>query len=95
MEVLAKGEFGRHRVRLHWTGDIRALFESRGHLPLPPYIKREDTKDDRGTYQTVYARDDKAGSVAAPTAGRHLTPELSAQNATAGVERAEVTQQVG
>ena len=69
VEVLAKGEFGRHRVRLHWTGDIRALFESRGHLPLPPYIKREDTKDDRGTYQTVYARDDKAGSVAAPTAG--------------------------
>lgn len=45
VEVLAKGEFGRHRVRLHWTGDIRALFESRGHLPLPPYIKREDTKD--------------------------------------------------
>ena len=41
VEVLAKGEFGRHRVRLHWTGDIRALFESRGHLPLPPYIKEE------------------------------------------------------
>ena len=74
VEVLAKGEFGRHRVRLHWTGDIRALFESRGHLPLPPYIKREDTKDDRGTYQTVYARDDKAGSVAAPTAGKCRKP---------------------
>ena len=95
VEVLAKGEFGRHRVRLHWTGDIRALFESRGHLPLPPYIKREDTKDDRGTYQTVYARDDKAGSVAAPTAGLHFTPELRAQMASAGVEWAEVTLHVG
>lgn len=95
VEVLAKGEFGRHRVRLHWTGDIRALFESRGHLPLPPYIKREDTKDDRGTYQTVYARDDKAGSVAAPTAGLHFTPELRAQMASEGVEWAEVTLHVG
>ena len=95
MEVLAKGEFGRHRVRLHWIRDIRALFEARGHLPLPPYIKREDTKEDRGTYQTVYARDDKAGSVAAPTAGLHFTPELRAQMASAGVGWAEVTLHVG
>lgn len=52
-------------------------------------------KDDRGTYQTVYARDDKAGSVAAPTAGLHFTPELRAQMASAGVEWAEVTLHVG
>lgn len=95
VEVLAKGEFGRHRVRLHWTGDIRAIFEARGHLPLPPYIRRADTGDDRGSYQTVYAREDKAGSVAAPTAGLHFTPELRAQMASAGVEWAEVTLHVG
>ncbi len=95
VEVLAKGEFGRHKVRLHWVGDIREIFESRGHLPLPPYIRREDTRDDRGSYQTVYAREDKAGSVAAPTAGLHFTPELRAQMVSAGVEWAEVTLHVG
>ena len=95
VEVLAKGEFGKHTVRLHWNGDIRNIFESRGHLPLPPYIHREDTRDDRGSYQTVYARDDKAGSVAAPTAGLHFTPELRAEMAAAGVEWAEVTLHVG
>ena len=95
VEVLSKGEFGRHHVRLHWEGDIRAIFESRGHLPLPPYIRREDTGDDRGAYQTVYARDDKAGSVAAPTAGLHFTPELRTDLASAGIEWAEVTLHVG
>ena len=95
VEVLAKGEFGRHRVRLHWTGDIRSIFEARGHLPLPPYIRREDTREDRGAYQTVYAREDKAGSVAAPTAGLHFTPELRAQMALEGFEWAEVTLHVG
>ena len=95
VEVLAKGDFGRHRVRLHWTDDLRAIFEARGHLPLPPYIRREDTGDDRGSYQTVYAREDKAGSVAAPTAGLHFTPELRARMAADGVEWAEVTLHVG
>ena len=95
VEVLAKGEFGRHKVRLHWTGDIRAIFESRGHLPLPPYIRREDTGDDRGSYQTVYAREDKAGSVLHPRVSLHFTPELRAQMASAGIEWAEVTLHVG
>ena len=45
-----------------------------GHMPLPPYIKRDDTTGDRDRYQTVYARE--RGSVAAPTAGLHFTPEL-------------------
>ena len=93
VEVLAKGEFGRHKVRLHWTGDIRAIFESRGHLPLPPYIRREDTGDDRGSYQTVYARHD--GSAAAPTAGLHFTPELLQQIQNMGVDLCYVTLHVG
>lgn len=95
VEVLEKGAFGRCKVRLHWTGDLRTLFETRGHLPLPPYIRREDTREDVGTYQTVYARNDKAGSVAAPTAGLHFTPALREQLAQAGFQWAEVTLHVG
>ena len=45
-------------------------------MPLPPYIRRPDDADDRTTYQTVYARDDKLGSAAAPTAGLHFTEDL-------------------
>ena len=88
-------EIGGRIVRFHYEGVFEELLDRLGEMPLPPYIKREDTKDDRGTYQTVYARDDKAGSVAAPTAGLHFTPELRAQMASAGVEWAEVTLHVG
>lgn len=48
-----------------------------GHMPLPPYIKRPDTPEDRERYQTVYAR--SAGAIAAPTAGLHFTPEILAR----------------
>ena len=95
VEVLEKGAFGRHRVRLHWRDSLRSLFEAQGHLPLPPYIRREDSLEDRGAYQTVYARDDKAGSVAAPTAGLHFTPEMRQRLTEAGFEWAEVTLHVG
>ena len=86
---------GNRLIRFHYEGIFLEILDQLGTMPLPPYIKREDTKDDRGTYQTVYARDDKAGSVAAPTAGLHFTPELRAQMASAGVEWAEVTLHVG
>jgi S-adenosylmethionine:tRNA ribosyltransferase-isomerase len=52
-------------------------FEARGHMPIPPYLGREDDEEDRTRYQTVYAK--VAGSVAAPTAGLHFTPEILAQ----------------
>jgi S-adenosylmethionine:tRNA ribosyltransferase-isomerase len=64
-----------------------------GHPPLPPYIRREDAPSDRERYQTVYARE--PGSVAAPTAGLHFTPELLARLAARGVERAEIVLHVG
>jgi S-adenosylmethionine:tRNA ribosyltransferase-isomerase len=64
-----------------------------GHVPLPPYITRADTAQDATRYQTVYAHD--KGSVAAPTAGLHFTPELLTRIADLGVERAEVTLHVG
>ena len=60
---------------------------------MPPYIHRSDTANDATRYQTVYANQD--GSVAAPTAGLHFTPELLAQLGTQGVRTAEVTLHVG
>ncbi len=64
-----------------------------GHLPLPPYITREDGIEDADRYQTVYSR--TVGSVAAPTAGLHFTPEVLASLDARGIERAEVTLHVG
>ena len=64
-----------------------------GHTPLPPYIRRPDTEADRERYQTVYARE--RGSVAAPTAGLHFTPEILDRCRAAGAEIARVTLHVG
>ncbi|MCL2008341.1 MAG: tRNA preQ1(34) S-adenosylmethionine ribosyltransferase-isomerase QueA [Treponema sp.] len=64
-----------------------------GHVPLPPYIKREDTGDDAQRYQTVYA--DEYGSAAAPTAGLHFTEGLLAELSGKGVDRAFITLHVG
>jgi len=67
--------------------------EQLGHMPLPPYIERCDTPEDRERYQTVYAR--HPGAVAAPTAGLHFDDALLAEIEAKGVERAEVTLHVG
>ncbi|NCD24481.1 MAG: tRNA preQ1(34) S-adenosylmethionine ribosyltransferase-isomerase QueA [Deltaproteobacteria bacterium] len=95
MVVLEKGEFGRARVRLTWRGDLAAHFLDQGHIPLPPYIRREDKTEDRSRYQTVYSREDKLGSVAAPTAGLHFTPDILTRLESRGITRAEVTLYVG
>ncbi len=73
--------------------DPRLLIERVGHVPLPPYITREDTDADRGRYQTIYAR--TPGAVAAPTAGLHFDETLMAALAAGGVERAFITLHVG
>ena len=94
-EVIARRFQGRRTIRL-WSesgGDVDTLVDVLGHMPLPPYIKRADTLADRERYQTVFAR--VRGSVAAPTAGLHFTPELLAALEGAGVERAEITLHVG
>jgi S-adenosylmethionine:tRNA ribosyltransferase-isomerase len=81
-------------VRLVLDGvDAMAAIEAHGHVPLPPYIHRGDESSDAERYQTVYARD--RGSVAAPTAGLHFTPELLASLDARGVRRAEVVLHVG
>ncbi len=95
LEVLETGEFGRCRVRLYFTGELKDHFLDSGHIPLPPYIHREDKAEDRERYQTVFAREDRLGSVAAPTAGLHFTPELKQRLTAGGVSWAEVTLYVG
>jgi S-adenosylmethionine:tRNA ribosyltransferase-isomerase len=94
-EVLARHFYGRRTIRL-WTDDpggVSAAIERLGHIPLPPYIAREDRASDRERYQTVYAHE--AGSVAAPTAGLHFTPALLAALDRRGVERVALTLHVG
>jgi S-adenosylmethionine:tRNA ribosyltransferase-isomerase len=77
----------------HHLKDFFATVERIGHIPLPPYIAREDSTADRHRYQTVYARE--RGSVAAPTAGLHFTPEILERLRERRIETAEVTLHVG
>jgi len=93
--LLERGEYGRCRLRLEWQGDLAVILNEIGHMPLPPYLEREDDASDRERYQTVYADAAKAGSVAAPTAGLHFTPEVRARLEARGFEWAEVTLYVG
>ena len=79
-------------VRFTWdAGDISfaEVLESMGHMPIPPYLGRDDEESDAATYQTLYARHD--GSVAAPTAGLHFTPALLNRLHEKGIEKAEIT----
>jgi S-adenosylmethionine:tRNA ribosyltransferase-isomerase len=80
-------------LREHVEDEFFGLVEKVGHIPLPPYIARADSFGDRERYQTVYARE--RGSVAAPTAGLHFTPEVLARMRERGIETAEVTLHVG
>jgi len=78
---------------LEFDCDPYELMEKFGHIPLPPYIKRLDTKEDHSRYQTVYSKND--GSVAAPTAGLHFTAELLEKIKNKGVDIVEITLNVG
>jgi S-adenosylmethionine:tRNA ribosyltransferase-isomerase len=80
-------------VRLESLLPIDQAIERYGHVPLPPYIERPDAVEDAERYQTVFARE--AGSVAAPTAGLHFTPELLEAIESRGIARAEVVLHVG
>jgi S-adenosylmethionine:tRNA ribosyltransferase-isomerase len=97
VEILAHGEHGERTVRLSPRGDLFDVLERAGHVPLPPYIHRDytqsDSAADRERYQTVYARE--RGSVAAPTAGLHFTPEILAACRERGAHIAHVTLHVG
>ncbi|MGA8044357.1 MAG: tRNA preQ1(34) S-adenosylmethionine ribosyltransferase-isomerase QueA [Terracidiphilus sp.] len=92
-EVMERGERGERVLRFQPVSDLYATLEQIGHMPLPPYIHRSDMPTDRERYQTVFARE--RGSVAAPTAGLHFTPQTLAAIAARGVEIAHVTLHVG
>lgn len=92
-DVLARAEHGERTIRFTLQGDVYEALEGIGHIPLPPYIRREDSLADRERYQTVFARE--RGSVAAPTAGLHFTAEVLEQCQTAGAVTATVTLHVG
>ncbi|HKT86965.1 MAG TPA: tRNA preQ1(34) S-adenosylmethionine ribosyltransferase-isomerase QueA [Candidatus Sulfotelmatobacter sp.] len=92
-EVLARGSFGERRIRFDPVDDFFARIDQIGHIPLPPYISREDSPADRERYQTVYAHE--RGSVAAPTAGLHFTSEILARIGARGIDTAEITLHVG
>ena len=94
-EVLERQFFGRRTIRL-WTSDgspVDEAIDAIGHVPLPPYIKRPDRLEDRDRYQTIFAG--RRGSIAAPTAGLHFTPELVASLRASGIEVVSITLHVG
>jgi S-adenosylmethionine:tRNA ribosyltransferase-isomerase len=93
VEIVADTGRGTRAVRLRSELAPEEAIERFGHVPLPPYIGRGDASEDAERYQTVYARE--AGSVAAPTAGLHFTPELLAALAARGVRRVDVLLHVG
>lgn len=92
-KILGRGELGERTIQLETDLDIYDALDQVGHIPLPPYIKRPDAPADRERYQTIFARD--RGSVAAPTAGLHFTPDILARCAAAGAAEARVTLHVG
>ena len=73
--------------------NVFAVLDAVGKMPLPPYMKREEQSDDRERYQTVYA--DPVGSMAAPTAGLHFTPELMSEIEAHGATVVKITLHVG
>lgn len=91
--VVDTGERGERTLRLLGSGSLEDVMERLGHMPLPPYIRREDALQDRERYQTVYARE--PGSAAAPTAGLHFTPEVLDACRAAGADVQHLTLHVG
>lgn len=85
-----------HTVSFEWDGDkvsFAEIIDAMGELPIPPYLNRETQESDKTTYQTVYSK--IKGSVAAPTAGLHFTPEVLADIDAHGIDREELTLHVG
>jgi S-adenosylmethionine:tRNA ribosyltransferase-isomerase len=92
-EIVGRGTFGERHLRFDPVDDFFGVLNRIGHIPLPPYIDRPDTPSDRESYQTIYAK--PLGSVAAPTAGLHFTPEILERIRERGIETVEITLHVG
>jgi S-adenosylmethionine:tRNA ribosyltransferase-isomerase len=91
--VESREGFGLRVIRFASKSGFHEALGRLGHIPLPPYIKREDEPADRERYQTVYAK--QGSAVAAPTAGLHFTPELLTRLRERKIETAEITLDVG
>lgn len=91
--VEGRGEYGGRVIRFSSKGDFHETLDRLGHVPLPPYIKRQDEALDRQRYQTVFAK--CGAAVAAPTAGLHFTAGVCGELRARGVEIAEITLEVG
>jgi S-adenosylmethionine:tRNA ribosyltransferase-isomerase len=92
-EIVGRGEFGERTIRFDCEREIYEVLDTIGHVPLPPYIHRPDRPEDRICYQTVFAS--PVGSVAAPTAGLHFTPQILEACRGAGAGIAQLTLHVG
>lgn len=95
--IVEKREFGKHLVTIKYTDSLIPLLKKYGSLPLPPYIKRENgiQENDITRYQTIYAKEDNIGSIAAPTAGLHFTKEIQEKLLAKGCQWHELTLHVG
>ncbi len=93
LQVITCRDDGQRELLFPVDCDIMALCDAVGHIPLPPYIQRDDRPDDKDRYQCVYA--DTPGSVAAPTAGLHFTTDLLQRLQNVGVQSAFVELRVG
>ena len=91
-ELLEKNTDGKIKIKLY-ANNVKEAINKYGHIPLPPYIEREDEKKDRELYQTVFAR--KEGAVASPTAGLHFTERLLNELKEKGVKIGFITLHVG
>jgi S-adenosylmethionine:tRNA ribosyltransferase-isomerase len=91
--VLERGLRGIRKFRFEYEGNFEVLVDRLGHIPLPPYLSRPDTAEDRNRYQTVFAK--KRGAVAAPTAGLHFTPAVFDRLSAKGIQWQEITLHVG
>lgn len=92
-EVIERGQFGERLLEFVPADEFFSILDRIGHIPLPPYIHRDDCTSDRDRYQTVFAQE--RGSVAAPTAGLHFTPQMLSSLEGQGIEIARVTLHVG
>ena len=94
-EIVARDELGLRTVRFvsHDDKTPAEHIERLGHVPLPPYIEREDESSDRERYQTVFAKN--PGAVAAPTAGLHFTQQIMERLRDKGIQICEITLDVG
>ncbi|MCE2415356.1 tRNA preQ1(34) S-adenosylmethionine ribosyltransferase-isomerase QueA [Candidatus Poribacteria bacterium] len=92
-EVLAKPDDGHCIVRFDYIGEFSTILTDVGMMPLPPYIRRPPTPEDKVRYQSVYAATE--GAIAAPTAGLHFTQELLEELKKSGIETAMLTLHVG